>query len=432
MKAPVAMPKLGLTMVEGTVTRWLRQPGEPVLKGEVIVEVTTEKITAEVEAPAAGVLGAHLVPEGATAPVGEILAYIAAGDAEPASPEPDPARFVPASPYARAQARLLNLDLSQASPTGPRGMVVARDLAALRAQSGPGQAEEPRPKATPLAERIAARSGLDLAGLPVEGRIRKADVTAAVQGRESGRPTSPEPGPAPRPAPGPAGTPRREPLSPIRKAIARRMTGSYQTAPHVTLHTDAPVDGLLALRTDLNETLPDDAQLTLTDLLVAVTARALSEFPHLNASLEGEEILLWPEVHIGLAVALDEGLIVPVIRGAGGLSLRQIAGTRRDLVSRAREGRLAPEEVSGSTFTISNLGAYGIDGFTPIINPPEAAILGVGRVQERPVRQGSDWVPRRFLTLSLSFDHRIIDGAQGARFLQRVTALIERPSLLLL
>lgn len=428
MKTPVAMPKLGLTMVEGTVTRWLRQPGEPVLKGEVILEVTTEKITAEVESPAAGILGAHLVGEGALVPVGEILAYIASAGAEPASPEPDPVRFVPASPYARAQARLLNLDLSQASPTGPRGMVVARDLASLQALGGPGQVEEPRPKATPLAERIAARSGLDLAGLPAEGRIRKADVTAAVQARES----SPQPSPTPRPAQVPAGTQRQEPLSPVRKAIARRMTASYQTAPHVTLHTDAPVDGLLALRSDLNEALPADSQLTLTDLLISITARALGEFPYLNASLEGEEILLWPEVHIGLAVALDEGLIVPVIRGAGALSLRQIAGARRDLVSRAREGRLTPEEAGGSTFTISNLGSYGIDTFTPIINPPEAAILGVGRVQERAVRQGSDWVPRRFLTLSLSFDHRIIDGAQGARFLQRITALIERPSLLLL
>lgn len=405
MIAAVTMPKLGLTIVEGTLTHWYKQPGDPVQKGEPLLEITTDKTSSVVESPASGTLQAILAPECATTPVGAVLARV--GDGEPA-----PKRaFTPASPYARALARSRGTDLPAVPGSGPRQMVVARDLPD---KSEPG----PTPiRATPVAERMAARTGLDLTAIPAEGRVRKADVAAVLKRQTEA---------------GPSAAPRREALSPIRQAISRRMLASASTIPHVTLFTDAPVDRLLSLREELNASLDQSEELTLSVLLVAIVARALRESPYVNASLEESEIIYWDQINVGLAVALENGLIVPVIRRADRLSLSQIAAVRRDLVARARSGELGVDEVTDGTFTVTNLGHYGIDGFTPIINPPEAAILGVGRVVERPARQGGEWVDQRFISLSLSFDHRLMDGAQAARFLARITNLVERPVQLLL
>ncbi|HEY3364676.1 MAG TPA: dihydrolipoamide acetyltransferase family protein [Symbiobacteriaceae bacterium] len=430
MSAPILMPKLGLTMVEGTVVRWLKQPGQPLVKGEPLLEVTTDKLNTEVPCPLDGTLMEICVADGVTVPVGGVIAHAAvagepAGASDSADPtDPDaPTGRVPASPYARALARDRSLSLAGLKGTGPRGMVVARDLPSRDLPEARNLSEAQPVRATPVAARMAAKSGIDLAAIPAQSRIRKADVERA--------------GAAPPASPAPAGASaqgaaRREALSPMRRVIARRMAESARTIPHVTLHTDAPVDGLLALRQELNADLPESGQLTVTDFLVLAVAGALRDHPDINASLEGEEVLLWADINVGVAVALDDGLIVPVIRNAGRLSLSQVAAARQNLVTRARTGTLEPHEVTGGTFTVSNLGNYGIDGFTPIINPPEAAILGVGRVVERPVWRDGQWVPAHFITLSLSFDHRLVDGARAARFLARVSALVDRPARLLL
>lgn len=366
MSAAVTMPKLGLTMVEGTVTHWYRQPGEPVQKGEPLVEVATDKINAVVESPADGLLQAILAPEGSTVLVGAPLAEIGDSGSTLASAPTIDRALIRASPYARALARSRGIDLSAVPGTGPRQMVVARDL--------PAQAPP-----APAAAKVA----------PVVD------------------------------------------LSAERQATARRPAAPVGTIPQVTLFTDAPAGRLLAMREELKRSGDQAPDLSLSDLLVALLARALREFPYVNASLEGDEIIRWEQIHIGLAVAGENGLIVPVIREADRLPLSRIAAVRSDLAARARSGDLNSDEVTGGTFTLIDLGTYGIDGFTPIISPPEAAILGVGRVVARPVRRGGEWAEERFITLSLSFDHRLMDGAQAARFLARVADLVEHPVQLL-
>ena len=380
MAVKVIMPKLGMAMTEGTVVKWLKPDGARVEKGERIAVVMSKKITYEVEAPASGILR-HAAAEKEVKAVGEVIAYIA-----------EPGEVIP--------------ELEKAPTALPVAEVPV---------------EAPAPKeilATPAAKRLAKEHGVDLSqikGTGPGGRITEKDVMAFVEARKA-------PPPPPRP---PA---KVIPFIGMRQAIAERMTQSLQTMAQVTITTEIDATELVRMR----EQLKGEFELTYTDMVVKAAAIALKKHPLLNSTLIGDEIHLLDEVHIGVAVALEGGLIVPVVRDADKKSLREIAAETRRLAEGARAGTLTVDEVTGSTFTVTNLGMYGVDIFTPIINPPEVAILGVGRIVEKPSFQQGQVVPRAMMHLSLTFDHRIVDGAPAAEFLRTVKELLENPYRLLL
>lgn len=426
METVVVMPKLGLTMVEGTVVGWRKSPGDPVAKGDILVEVMTDKISMEVEAQAEGFLRKVLAPEGSVVPVAEPIAVIGDSAGSPASEED----FVRATPAAKRCARGHGVDLRLVKPSGPRGLRVERDVmdyleqdqpASPRSRVAPGETGPAGGrKATPMAARLASELGIDLGEVPGEGRVSKDDVLAAATAKPQGSAVSEPPT-----------APTRLPLAGMRRVIAQRMLASVLSAPQVTINMEADLEELVRLRERLNRSSGGESRISFTDLLVKIAARALVEFPLVNGSIIGDEILIHPAVNIGVAVALDDGLIVPVVKGADAKSLAAISDELKDLAGRGRTGGLLPGEISGGTFTISNLGMYGVDSFTPIINPPESAILGLNRIAEKPVVSGGQVLVRRTMNLSLSFDHRLIDGALAARFLARIKSLAEEPALLL-
>lgn len=378
MAVKVIMPKLGMAMTEGTVVKWLKPDGARVEKGERIAVVMSKKITYEVEAPASGILR-HAAAEKEVKAVGEVIGYIA----EPGEVIPELEKVPAAPPVTEAPA-----------PS-------AKEILA-----------------TPAAKRLAKEHGVDLSqvtGTGPGGRITEKDVMAFIEARKA-------PPPPPRP---PA---KVIPFIGMRQAIAERMTQSLQTMAQVTITTEIDATELVRMR----EQLKGEFDLTYTDLVVKAAAIALKKHPLLNSTLIGEEIHLLDEIHIGVAVALESGLIVPVVRDADKKSLKEIAAETRRLAEGARAGTLTVDEVTGSTFTVTNLGMYGVDTFTPIINPPEVAILGVGRIVEKPACCQGQIVPRAMMYLSLTFDHRIVDGAPAAEFLRTVKELLEKPYRLLL
>ena len=395
MAYPVIMPKTGMSMEEGTILRWLKKEGEEVAKGEILLEIETDKTSMEVEAEASGRLLAILRREGEVVPVTQTIAWIGQpGEAWSEGADASPAPAAMSAPVAAAP---------EAAP---------RPEAALPLVPG----EVP---ATPAARRRARELGLALDGMSGSGpfgAVRLRDLAAAGPGPES---------PAPRGAPA-AG----RPLEGMRKAIAEKMVRSWQV-PSPTLITRVDVTELEQTRRSLNAA--GELRIGFTDLVLKAAAAALGEHPLLNSSLQGERIVLHGEINIGLAVALEDGLAVPVLRGADRLSLRRISETTRQLAALARERRLTREQSSGGTFTVSNLGRYGITAFTPLLNVPESAILGVGAIQE--VLRFDDHrqvVARQVLELSLTHDHRHIDGAPAALFLQAVRRLLENPLALLM
>ncbi len=398
MATTVIMPKLGLTMEEGTIEKWLKQEGDRVEKGEPLVEIITEKINLQYESPAAGILRKILHDEGEAVPVTTPIALIA-GEGE-ALPEFEAAgREVPAE-----------------APTPPS--------ATRETQEAPQ-----RIFVSPIARRIAQEKGIDLSALKGSGpggRIIKADVLKAAEKVKAPEVKQPPPSAEP--------SERMIPLKGIRKIIAKRMTESFQNIPHFYLSLEVDMAAIQDLRERLKEEVEKRAKvrLTLTDLLVKVTATALRDNPIINSRVEGDQIHLLDEINIGVAIALEDGLIVPVVHHADGKSLAEIASTLRDLTQRAREGKLSLEDVGGGTFTLSNMGMLGIDKFNPIINPPECSILGVGRTVEKPVVQRGEIRIRPMAWLSLSSDHRIVDGSTAALFLNHVKKLIEDPAFLLI
>jgi len=447
----VILPKLGQTMEEGAIIEWLKHEGDRVKRGELLFTVESDKATLEVEATARGFLRKILVPAGETVPVltpvalmtktldedistykpglqvsGSTFQVAEAKAATPPGPEtskPEPGRVF-ASPRARKLAREKGVDLALLTDSGPNGRIVERDVVAYL---------EAAPKVTPVARRLAEQAGLDLrtvTGTGAGGRITRGDVEQAV---EQLRVTSyelrvPEAMTLARPE-----SETLTPLTGVRAVIARRMAKSHQTTAPVTLTTEADATDFVELRERLKDSLADELGFNVgyNDLLIRLVARALREFPYMNARLEGEAIRKLQEVHVALAVDTDRGLLVPVIRDADGKGVAEIARELRDLVARAREGKALPDELTGSTFTITNLGMHEIDGFTPIISLPEAAILGVGRIRARPAVVDGEITVRQMMWLSLTFDHRLVDGAPAARFLQRIKQLVEEPYLLL-
>ncbi len=452
MASEIVLPQWGMEMQDGTIVRWLKQEGDPVAEGEPIVEVETAKLQTELESTTSGILSRIVAQEGEIVPIRGVLCIIAepgeelapsAAPAAPASASPAPAtQAAPAAngagtgapgaqvvPAARRLARERGVDLAQVRGSGPGGRILPADVeAALQAPAQAADATDGRrAPVVPAARRLARENNIDLAevsGSGPQGRILIEDVEAAIAAQSS---------PAPSAAPGPAAA-GVVPLTGIRGAVAARMLQSLQTTAQVTLTTEVNVTEAMRLRRGLSRHQAEQSGGGIGPLPVVVktTAEALKRHPRMNAiqatTAEGaEQVQLLAEINIGLAVALDEGLVTPVIRGADGKSLAQLAAESRDLAARTREGRPRPEEISGGTFTVTNLGANEIDGFTPIINPPQVGILGVGRVVEKPVIADGEIAKGETMYLSLTFDHRVIDGAPAAAFLQTIKQLLEDP-----
>ncbi|MFZ5624608.1 MAG: dihydrolipoamide acetyltransferase family protein [Gemmatimonadota bacterium] len=405
MATNVVMEALSPTMEEGRLVEWKKQEGEPVKAGDVLAEVETDKAVMELVARTDGTLLKHLVPAGTTVPVSAPVAVIGQpGEEVPVGGAVAPAAAAPARARERGQ--------NGQGRTAP---------AAVASAPAPAGATSDRLRASPLARRIAAEQGIDLrtvAGSGPEGRIIKRDL-------ETGRAAAPRPAAA---APAGTGGSTLVPLTQLRKTIARRLSQSLGPIPTFYLTTEVDMDAAWAARAALNDAAGEGApRFSFNDLVIKATAMALLRHPACNAWWQDDGIRQWHEVHIGMAVALPDGLITPVIRNAHLKSLREIAVETRDLAARARERKLAPEEYTGSTFSISNLGMLDIDEFTALINPPEAGILAVGRIVEQPVvKAGAVTVGRR-MRITMSCDHRVIDGATGAQFLRTLKQMLEQP-----
>ena len=403
MPIEVTMPKFGLTMHEGTLQRYFKAAGEAVKAGEPIYEVETEKVLYEVESPASGVLACWIHPEGDIVECGGLVALIATAGEDAAAI----AAKAGASTIAPAAARPAP---AQAASLG---------AAAASAAASSDTESDGRRAVSPVARKLAAELKVDLArvnGTGPGGRITREDVErAAREGAASPAPAAAQSTPVAADAPAKPRL-RSLPMRGMRKTIAARMHQSLRETAQLTITSEADVSAAVELRGRLTR----EFDFTYTDMLIHAAARALPRHPRMNSRLADDAIISIAEVNVGMAVALDEGLIVPVVRDADRKSLRAIAAEAKDLAERARTGKLKIEDVSGGTFTITNLGGYGIDAFTPILNLGETGILGVGRIIEKPAIYRGEIARRSMLTLSLTFDHRIIDGAPAAAFLQTV------------
>ena len=424
MTVEVLMPKLGLTMTEGTIVAWQVQAGAAVTSGDPVLVVSTDKVETEIEAPADGILE-PLASPGETLPCGAVLARLtaAAGDGD---------RRRPISPNARRVARELGVDLAAVHGTGPGGRVTSEDVRRSGATAVPASPEVPAGEqpVSVMAAATAARLGLDVRAVPARdpgGCVTREDVYAharrLIEGQPGGAATEPM-------AEAPGAT--VVPFCGMRKTIADRMHASLAEMAQLTIGMDVPVDRAVALRTELGDAAAELAGPvpTYTDLVVAAVARALRDHPRLNSRLTGAGIELLPDVHIGIAVALDDGLVVPVVRHADRLGLFDLAARSAALAGAARAGRLGVADLEGATFCVTSLGMYGVDFFTPVVNPPNAAILGVGRIRTETRWRDGRPEPGAVVTLSLTWDHRLLDGAPAARFLQRVADLLARPTVL--
>lgn len=445
MPTQVLVPPLGQTVDTLTFVRWLKQEGDAVRQGEPLFEVETDKANLEVEAPASGILSGVAAQAGDEVKALSAIAMIEDGEKPGARAKEQeqvlvskesPVTLSPshlatsrlyASPRARRLAEQQDVTLAELAGTGPEGAIVERDVRAYLRKS---EVKERRSEIsdtaiTPVAKRLAEQSGVDwrqMAGTGPGGRIRREDVEAVLAHSQAEAIT-----PSERPEPA-SDLLETIPLRGVRAVIAERMAASHNQTASVTLTAEADASALVRLRQDLTA---DGVEVSYNDLLLTILAKALGEHLRLNASLTADGIKLWRRIDIGLAVDTDRGLLVPVVRGVAGKGLAQIAQETKLLAERARAGQCTPDELRGGTFTLTNLGMFGIDAFTPIINLPETAILGVGRIRTQPVWVDDHVEPRQMVWLSLTFDHRLVDGGPAARFLQRVVQLVEKPHLLM-
>jgi len=418
MAIAVIMPKAGMAMEQGTITRWLKKVGDPIKKGEPILEIETDKVSMEVEAEVNGSLLAILEEAGAVVPVIQAIAWIGtAGEAVPSVEKTatavktiDPVKKVnevnpvitqqnpgkiAATPAAKTLAKEKKIDLAKIAPTSASGVIKRRDVEA-----------KANIKVTPLARKMALEREIDLQsikGTGAGGKITVSDIEAL-----------------PRPA-------KKIPLVGMRKVIAQRLCASKREIPEVTLTLSADVTALLALRTKLKA---EGKTFTVNDFILCAVARALSESPMVNATLENDVIHSWPDVNLGVAVGLDNGLVVPVLRKAQSYTLAELAAVAKQQIELARNGKLMPDDFLGGTFTITNLGMFGVEHFNPIINLPQVAILGICAAQERLFLDQGQVKAKTMMPLCLTHDHRVIDGVCGMNFLNRVKGLLENPEIL--
>jgi len=424
MAETITMPKLGFDMAEGTLVRWVKKEGEEIQKGDVLAEIETDKATVEVESSASGTVRKLLVDEGTAVPVGDPIAMVGSPDEKIESiPTPEPEskteKTAPApaeSGPATAKPEPVTAEPAVTTPTG-------------------------RVKASPLARRMAEEKGLALANLQGSGpggRIVKRDVESAI----SAQPTAvssattapaqaaPQAGAALAPLPSINAEPRQDQrvnLTKLRQAIGRRMTESKQQFPHFYVAHEYKMGQLMALRKQVNQYLPDGEKLSVNDFIVKAAGLALRQYPNLNARLDGEAVLRFGAVNVGVAVTVPGGLLTVVVRDADQKPLRQISLEIKSMAARARDGKVKPDDVEGSTFSTSNLGMYDVENFIAIISPPEAAILALGSAREVPVVQDGEVVPGWRMKATISVDHRVSDGAEAAQFMQALATYLEEP-----
>jgi len=436
----VTMPKWGMTMKEGKISKWFKSEGDTIEKGESFFEVETEKITNVVEATTSGIVFQIVVSAGTKVPVGTIVAVIAepgeqperiegiqAGEvveeAKPASGRPAPTpteepaekKFVPATPAARRLAKELGVELALVVGTGPNGRIIEADVKRFH-EEGP-----PTPKMTPLAAEMIRQAELDIAlieGTGEGGKITKEDVQRFLDLKKHEDVTPHV---------------KSIPFNGIRRSIAENMHASLHNTAQLTMFTEVDVTEMIRFRDMLREEYKQDdtVRVSYNDIIILATSRVLKHHPNMNSTLVAEEILLHDSVHMGIAVALPEGLIVPVLRNADKKGLFEIASEARELARKAREGTLTVDEVTGGTFTISNLSMFQVDGVTPILKSPETGILGIGRVKAKPAVYNGQIAIRSMMFLNLTFDHQIVDGAPAAEFLQAVARYLENPYLIM-
>jgi pyruvate dehydrogenase E2 component (dihydrolipoamide acetyltransferase) len=382
MPADVIMPALEMAQETGKVVRWLKAEGDSVAKGEPLLEIETDKVTVEIESPADGLLAGLRAAEGDDVPVGQPVAVVLAPGEK--------------------------LTAEEAATTAPVAAVAAARVPAAEAVASPASGAEPasgRRPISPKARRLAAERGIDVdavVGTGPGGAIVAADLEAV-------------------------SAPAALELGSVWRTMAERTTRSWQTAPHIYLRREVDATGLRSRRAEL-QARPGGEGVTYTDLLVKLTAEALRRHPRVNCSWRDGAVLPGAEINIALAVATDDGLVAPVVHGADRLDLTEVAARRAEIAAAARERRLRPEDVAGGSFTISNLGMYGVDSFDAVVNPPQAAILAVGRIRDRVVPIDGQPAVRPMLELTVSFDHRVVDGARGAEFLDTLASLVEEPA----
>lgn len=418
MRYEVIMPKLSLTMVEGTIIKWYKSCGDTVAKGEVLLEVMTDKINMEVEAPFSGVLKEILLPEGESIEVIKPIAVIEGEEGqedfgvsftegnEAAEERPQRANAcgserqdelrIAASPAARAFARQNNIDLGKIVGTGPNGRIILENVVNLKRNM---------PRMTPAARKIGEENAVDMSSIATAKKIYKKDVMELLDSKYKAS--------------------SEESLTGIQRTMAKRMTESWTKIPHVTLNMEIDMEHVVRLKKVIYEEL--HTKVSYTDIFIKASSMGIEEFPAINSSLVDDRIIKYHDINIGVAADTPMGLVVPVIRGTQRKTILEISSDAKDIIEKARNGKLSQRDITGGTFTVTNLGMFDIDSFTPIINSPEAAILGINRLRQGPVYSGGKVEFKPIVTLSLSFDHRIIDGATGAKFLKRVKFFLENP-----
>lgn len=375
------MPKMGMVMTDGTVVEWHKNVGDRVTKGENLLSIETDKAVRDIEAPCDGILSEILSAPGDNVPVGTVIAHI-----DDAAEEE----------YTKGIVYL------EVPPLEYIGEEFEHTVAA--------QPEADSIPASPLAKKIAADAGVKLSSINAEGRIMSKDVLRHIENESTAK------------------SDETIPMSPMRKAIAKNMLNSHMTSPTVTFNLSVDMTEMKRCREQLKSS---GIKVSFTDLLVKYVARALCEYPILNSTVDGNNIIIRHYVNMGVAVALDNGLVVPNVRGAESKTLTEISAEVKEMADAAKAGTLSPDRMHGGTFTITNLGMYGIESFSPIINQPEVAILGVNAIEDKPVALNGEIVIRPMMNLSLTADHRVIDGSVAAQFLQRVKVLLENPALIL-
>lgn len=450
MATQVIMPKLSPTMEEGQLSRWLKKEGDQVSMGEPLAEIDTDKATMEMQALGNGVLRKILIQEGDSAPLGQIIAIIA-----------DPDEDISALTNQTDSSQPAKSPTPSEKETEPEGAAASSDkaddagklterVAATTDGAGNGRGEPRQPEnastsrliVSPLAARMAAESGIDLrsiSGTGPGGRIIKRDIEELISSGKVGTPAEAgapqrhlravEPSPFQKSPTAEASAYRDEPASEMRRTIAKRLVTSLGPVPHFFLTSEIEMDRAAEMRQGINE-LDAELKISVNDIIIKVAAAALMQHPSVNASFQDKVVRYYEHADIGVAVAIEEGLITPIVRSADQKSLSEIAAEVRDLAERARHRKLRPEEFMGASFSISNLGMFGIDEFTAIINPPEAAILAVGAMSPKPVVRNNEVVVRKMMRVTMSCDHRVVDGATGAKFLQTFKKILENPLFL--
>ena len=416
MATKVIMPKLSPTMEEGQISRWLKKEGDKVSMGEPLAEIDTDKATMEMQALGNGVLRKILINEGQSAPLGQLIAVIGEPDEDIAALLSEaPAPAPPPQPQPQDQKE------ADRPPSAPN-VAAANAAPANGRQPQAVPSDSGRMIVSPLAARMAAEAGIDLRSLQGSGpggRIIKRDIEAVI----SKPPAAPAPSYVQQAG---ASGYRDEPATQIRQTIAKRLVTSLGPVPHFFLTTDIEMDRAAEMRKGINA-LDPDLKISINDIIIKVAAAALIQHPQVNASFQEKFVRYYEQADVGVAVAIEDGLITPVVRAANQKSLSQIAAEVRELAERARSKKLKPEEYTGATFSISNLGMFGIDEFTAVINPPEGAILAVGAMTAKPVVRENEIVIRQMMRVTMSCDHRVIDGATGAKFLQTFKKILENP-----